>query len=132
MKRKKNMTVKDEQRQFKQTVINFVDYEDDDYLFIDTSSGDVQAVAGGLDDFYEDMSKGKLPDSSYAIIKVVEIDMYRVNGEIKKSLYPNYLKYPDQNEIMKDVLWNFVSDKDIPEINKMFEEELAKLRGEDG
>jgi len=58
--------------------------------------------------------------------------MYRVNGEIKKSLYPNYLKYPDQNEIMKDVLWNFVSDKDIPEINKMFEEELAKLRGEDG
>ena len=39
MKRKKNMTVKDEQRQFKQTVINFVDYEDDDYLFIDTSSG---------------------------------------------------------------------------------------------
>ena len=92
----------------------------------------VLAVAGGLDDFYEDMSKGKLPDSSYAIIKVVVIDMYRVNGEIKKSLYPNYLKYPDQNEIMKDVLWNFVSDKDIPEINKMFEEELAKLRGEDG
>ena len=91
MKRKKNMTVEDEQRQFKSAVINFVDYEDDDYLFIDTSSGEVLAVAGGLDDFYEDMSKGKLPDSSYAIIKVVEIDMYRVNGEIKKSTNPeNY------------------------------------------
>ena len=132
MKRKKNMTVKDEQRQFKSAVINFVDYEDVDYLFIDTSSGEVLAVAGGLDDFYEDMSKGKLPDSSYAIIKVVEIDMYRVNGETKESSSPKYSKYLDQNEIMKDVLWNFVSDKDIPEINKMFEEELAKLRGEDG
>ena len=85
------MAVKPEQSRFKHTVIDFVDYEDDDYLFIDTSSGDVQAVAGGLDDFYEDMSKGKLPDSSYAIIKVVEIDMYRVNGEIKKSTNPkNY------------------------------------------
>jgi hypothetical protein len=37
----------------------------------------------------------------------------------------------NQDEIMKDVLWEFVSDKDIPEINKMFEEELAKQRGED-
>ncbi len=85
------MAVKPEQRRFKQTVINFVDYEDDDYLFIDTSSGEVLALAGSSDDFYEDMSKGKLPDSSYAIIKVIEIDMYRVNGEIKKSTNPkNY------------------------------------------
>jgi hypothetical protein len=38
----------------------------------------------------------------------------------------------NQDEIMKDVLWEFVSDKDIPEINKRFEEELAKQRGEDG
>ena len=85
------MAVKQEQSRFKQTVINFVDYEDEDYLFIDTTSGEVLAVAGSSDDFYEDMSKGKLPDSSYAIIKVVEIDMYRVNGEIKKSTNPeNY------------------------------------------
>ena len=68
------MAVKQEQSRFKQTVITFVDYEDDDYLFIDTTSGEVLAVAGSSDDFYEDMSKGKLPDSSYAIIKVVEID----------------------------------------------------------
>ena len=85
------MADKDLQTRFKHSVIDFVDYEDDDYLFIDTSSGEVLAVAGSPDDFYEDMSKGKLPDSSYAIIKVVEIDMYRVNGEIKKSTNPeNY------------------------------------------
>lgn len=34
--------------------------------------------------------------------------------------------------IMADVLWNFVSDKDIPEINKMFDDKLEKLGGEDG
>ena len=85
------MADKDLQTRFKHSVIDFVDYEDDDYLFIDTSSGEVLAVAGSSDAFYEDMSKGKLPDSSYAIIKVVEIDMYRVNGEIKKSTNPeNY------------------------------------------
>ena len=32
----------------------------------------------------------------------------------------------NQDKIMIDVLWNFVSDKDIPEINKMFEEELGE------
>ena len=37
----------------------------------------------------------------------------------------------NQDKIMIDVLSNFVSDKDIPEINKMFEKELAKLGGED-
>ena len=68
------MAVKAEQRRFKHTVIDFVNYEDDDYLFIDTTSGEVQAVAGSSDDFYEDISKGKLPDSSYAIIKVIEIE----------------------------------------------------------
>ena len=45
------MAVKQEQSRFKQTVINFVDYEDDDYLFIDTTSGEVLAVAGSSDDF---------------------------------------------------------------------------------
>ena len=85
------MADKDLQTRFKHSVIDFVDYEDDDYLFIDTSSGEVLAVAGSSDDFYEDMSKGKPTDSSYAIITVVEIDMYRVNGEIKKSTNPeNY------------------------------------------
>ena len=34
--------------------------------------------------------------------------------------------------IMSNVLSDFVSDKDIPEIHKMFEEKLAKLEGEDG
>lgn len=68
------MAVKAEQRRFKHTVIDFVNYEDEDYLFIDTKSGEVLAVAGSSDDFYEDMSKGKLPDSSYAIIKVIEIE----------------------------------------------------------
>jgi hypothetical protein len=68
------MAVKPEQRRFKQTVINFVDYEDEDYLFIDTTSGEVMACAGSSDDFYEDMAKGKLPDSAYAIIKVIEIE----------------------------------------------------------
>lgn len=68
------MAVKPEQRRFKHTVIDFVNYEDDDYLFIDTTSGEVLAVAGSFDDFYEDISKGKLPDSSYAIIKVIEIE----------------------------------------------------------
>jgi|ETNvirenome_2_60_1030617.scaffolds.fasta_scaffold96292_2 hypothetical protein len=38
----------------------------------------------------------------------------------------------NQDKIMKDVLWNFVSDKDIPEINKMFDDKLEKLGGEDG
>jgi hypothetical protein len=68
------MAVKAEQRRFKHTVIDFVNYEDEDYLFIDTKSGEVLAVAGSFDDFYEDISKGKLPDSSYAIIKVIEIE----------------------------------------------------------
>ena len=36
------MADKDLQTRFKHSVIDFVDYEDDDYLFIDTSSGEVQ------------------------------------------------------------------------------------------
>ena len=30
-----------------------------------------------------------------------------------------------QEQIIKDTLWTFVSDKDIPEIRKIIEEELA-------
>jgi hypothetical protein len=68
------MAVKPEQSRFKHTIIDFVDYEEDDYLFIDTTSGEVLAVAGSFDDFHEDMAKGKLPDYNYAIIKVIEIE----------------------------------------------------------
>ena len=60
-------------------------------IFLSTQALVKSSSSGSSDDFYEDMSKGKLPDSSYAIIKVVEIDMYRMNGEIKKSTNPeNY------------------------------------------
>jgi hypothetical protein len=68
------MADKDLKNRFKQTVIDFADYEFNDYLFIDRTSGEVQAIAGSFDDFYEDMAKGKLPDGNYAIIKVIEIE----------------------------------------------------------
>jgi hypothetical protein len=70
------MADKDLKNRFKQTVIDFADYEFNDYLFIDRTSGEVQAIAGSFDDFYEDMAKGKLPDSSYAIIKIEAIEPF--------------------------------------------------------
>tara|TARA_R100000426_G_scaffold49126_1_gene36300 strand:+ start:336 stop:599 length:264 start_codon:yes stop_codon:yes gene_type:complete len=72
------------------------------------------------------------------VLECIHADWYKEDCG-KRSLqalkfYPTVEKVfteINQDKIMKDVLWEFVSDKDIPEINKMFEEELAKLRGED-
>tara|TARA_R100000773_G_scaffold10407_1_gene9655 strand:- start:2182 stop:2529 length:348 start_codon:yes stop_codon:yes gene_type:complete len=45
----------------------------------------------------------------------------RVLGEFFQELYLDQV----QEQIIKDTLWTFVSDKDIPEIRKIIEEELA-------
>jgi hypothetical protein len=73
------------------------------------------------------------------VLECIHADWYKDEDSGKYSLqalkfYPTVEQVfteIQQDRIIKDVLWEFISDKDIPEINKLIEERTEKLGGED-